>query len=148
MLVFGDVSPMTTTTLSSFHRLCVKLSQEFTVKTNINDCCKEVLQHHRSQRWFLNADIHSKHPKNDSKKLLGICLKKVKQKLPSHFQKFAHSSQRKRSLSSTALGLVFWYPQLDLPSLARRSSSSMVQLGAVSVASLIEMSMTLDQIHL
>ena len=94
------------------------------------------------------CNIHSKPQKNDNKKLLGICLKKVKQKLPSHFQKFAHSSQRKRSLSSTALALVFWYPQLDLPSLVRRSSSSMVQLGAVSVASLIEMSMTLDQIHL
>ena len=52
MLVFGDVSPMTTTTLSLFHMLCVKLSQEFTVKKDINDCCREVLQHHRSQRWF------------------------------------------------------------------------------------------------
>ena len=94
---FRDVSPMTTRTLSLFHMLCVKLSHEFTVKKDINDCCREVLQHYKSQRWFW-MQTSSQNPQKRQQEIAGDLFQESEAKIPSHFQMFAHSSQRKISL--------------------------------------------------
>ena len=101
---FRDVSPMTTTTLSLFHMLCVKLSQEFTVKTNINDCCREVLQY-RHRFIDLHGSFHSKHPKTRNKLWDLVCFKKVKQN-PLIFRSYDNSQKNIFCAAAAA----FWSP--------------------------------------
>ncbi len=129
MLIFGGVSPMTTTTLSLFHMLCMKLSQEFTVKTNINDCCREVLQHHRSQLWFW-MQTSTQNPQRRQKETAGIRFKKVKQ---NHliFRSLPQLSIEKNLLIAISCGALRRVSVVSgIPIVG---FLSMVQLGAVPV---------------
>lgn len=103
---FRGVSPMTTRTLSLFHMLCVKLSQEFTMKENINGCCREVLQHHRSQQWFW-MQTSSQNPQKKTKRNCWdlVCFKKVKQN-PLIFRSYDNSKKNIFCAAAAA----FWSP--------------------------------------
>lgn len=114
--------------------------QEFTVKKDINDCCREVLQHHKSQRWFW-MQTSSQNPQKKTKRNCWdlLCFKKVK-KNPLIFRSLPQLP-KKYLLCRSRCVLIAIFSQRSSPRFCRIRHSecsysgflSMVQLGAVPV---------------